>query len=411
VLRNSLFRSGYEVLFTPVPRDNRRAAKPIVDVGFARVGDLLGAGLVQAALWLVPAGALSLLSGATLVGAVLCVWAALRLHRGYLRALEGSLLAQAVHLDLADVVDGTTRSALLTTVGGTALREVRGGADEPGPAATAPVSTVDRDAERRLALRSGDAGRVRAALAGGVARGLVPEVIPLLAWNDVAAEAAAALRAEGSRIAGQLVDALVDPEEEFSVRRRIPGVLAASASPVAAHGLWLGLGDPRFEVRYRCGLALARLPDRMRGGVVSAEAIFAIVTRELNVGRGVWESQRVLDGLDDEASPYVDSYLRDRAGRSLEHVFTLLSLVLARQPLWIAFQGLHTNDQLLRGTALEYLDSVLPPPVREKLWPLVEDRARGRRPPRAREQVVADLMRSHESIAMNLHALRGQSRS
>jgi hypothetical protein len=114
-------------------------------------------------------------------------------------------------------------------------------------------------------------------------------------------------------------------------------------------------------------------------------------------------------GSDDEASPYVDQYLRDRAGRSLEHVFTLLSLVLPRRPLWIAFQGLHTTDQVLRGTALEYLDSVLPTAVRDGLWPLVEDRGGGaRRPTRPRDEVVADLMRSHESIAMNLHALRGR---
>jgi hypothetical protein len=251
--------------------------------------------------------------------------------------------------------------------------------------------------------------RVRAALAERVPRALIPDVIPLLAWDEVAVHAARALREAGDRIAGQLVDALADPEEEFAVRRRIPAVLASSASPIAASGLWLGLSDPRFEVRYRCGLALARRPEAAGVGG-SPDAVFAAVGRELNVGRGVWESQRVLDDLsDDEASPYVDQYLRDRAGRSLEHVFTLLSLVLPRRPLWIAFQGLHTTDQVLRGTALEYLDSVLPTAVRDRLWPLVEDRGGGaRRPTRPRDEVVADLMRSHESIAMNLHALRGR---
>ena len=49
-----------------------------------------------------------------------------------------------------------------------------------------------------------------------------------------------------------------------------------------------------------------------------------------------------------------------RAGQSLAHVFTLLSLVLPSQPLQIAFRSLHSQNSRLRGTALEYLEGVLP---------------------------------------------------
>jgi hypothetical protein len=106
----------------------------------------------------------------------------------------------------------------------------------------------------------------------------------------------------------------------------------------------------------------------------------------------------------------VDEFLRDRAGRSLEHTFTLLSLVLPREPLQIAFRGLHAGDRMLRGTALEYLDSVLPPTVHEVLWPYLEpDRPAGRRtqaPPRDRDQLLDELVRSNQSIEINLEALR-----
>jgi hypothetical protein len=43
-------------------------------------------------------------------------------------------------------------------------------------------------------------------------------------------------------------------------------------------------------------------------------------------------------------------------------VFSLLSLVLPREPLQIAFRGLQSSDRQLRGTALEYLEGVLPAP-------------------------------------------------
>ncbi|MBL8977289.1 MAG: hypothetical protein JNM53_02670, partial [Gemmatimonadetes bacterium] len=43
VLRNSIFRSAYELLFTPVPPAEKRATKLLVDVGATRLGDMAGA--------------------------------------------------------------------------------------------------------------------------------------------------------------------------------------------------------------------------------------------------------------------------------------------------------------------------------------------------------------------------------
>ena len=78
----------------------------------------------------------------------------------------------------------------------------------------------------------------------------------------------------------------------------------------------------------------------------------------------------------------MDEFLKDRAGQSLAHVFTLLSLVLPTAPLQIAYRGLHTDDPKLRGTALEYLEGVLPQDIRQRLWPFLGPRAAGaaRRP-------------------------------
>ena len=98
--------------------------------------------------------------------------------------------------------------------------------------------------------------------------------------------------------------------------------------------------------------------------------------------------------------------MRERASRSLEHVFTVLSLVLPRQPLQIAFQGLHTDDPHLRGTALEYLETALPPAVRVKLWPFIGDRPMRPQAERPRDQVVAELMAARSSIMLNLEDIK-----
>ena len=110
-----------------------------------------------------------------------------------------------------------------------------------------------------------------------------------------------------------------------------------------------------------------------------------MVQKEVAVGRPVWEGRRLLDRLDDsEPTTFVDEFIRSRANQSLAHVFTMLSLVLPPEPLQIALRGLHAGDENLRGTALEYLESVLPPMIREPLWPFLEDhRPAGRTDPSA----------------------------
>jgi hypothetical protein len=68
---------------------------------------------------------------------------------------------------------------------------------------------------------------------------------------------------------------------------------------------------------------------------------------------------------------------------------------------------LQTDDQNLRGTALEYLEGVLPPDIRGRLWPYLEDqRASARTAARPRDQILEDLLNSQQSIVLNLEELK-----
>jgi hypothetical protein len=72
----------------------------------------------------------------------------------------------------------------------------------------------------------------------------------------------------------------------------------------------------------------------------------------------------------------VRSELRqDRDRLTLQHVFLLLSLVLEREPLWLAYNALSGSDARRRGTALEYLHSTVPEPLRSELVPWAEAQA------------------------------------
>ena len=258
-------------------------------------------------------------------------------------------------------------------------------------------------------LRSRDADQISRFLSqGSPPLEAVPVLVQLLAWDDVARDVVKALRSVASRVVGQLIDALLDPERDFAIRRRLPRVLVTVPTQRSADGLLEGLSDVRFEVRYQCGRALSQIKAKNPDIVIPADRVEELALKEVSVDRKVWESHRLLDELDepngvDEAVGMV----RARSDRSLEHVFTVLSLILPSEPLKIAYHGLHTEDAELRGTALEYLESVLPEQLRESLWPFLEESGeRGPHRERSRKEVLEDLLRSSHSIQMNLEKLR-----
>jgi AAA family ATP:ADP antiporter len=412
ILRGSLFRSGYELFYTPVSTRDKRAAKSLIDVGFDRIGDAVGAGLIAVALLLAPALQSRLLLATAIVCSAIALVAASRLNRGYLATLERSLLDRAMELQLPDVQDLTTRTVVLRTMRGPAMTSY-------GPAAeqtvVAPPPTMSDPVLADIAaLRSRDRARVSRVLhrEEPLPLALVAHVIPLLAWDAIAEEAVNALRKVSEERVGLMVDVLLDPNQPFAIRRRIPRSFSVCVSQRAVDGLLLGLDDLRFEVRFQCGRSLAAIHERNPLVRIDKDRVLAVVLREVDVSRPVWESHRLLDQVDEERTDrFMDGFVKSRAGQSLAHVFTLLSLVLPAEPLRIAYRGLQKNDDNLRGTALEYLEGVLPPEVRDHLFPFLDDRRGIARSKRPREDVLSDLVRLNQSLVFDIEDLRKRVKS
>ena len=70
----------------------------------------------------------------------------------------------------------------------------------------------------------------------------------------------------------------------------------------------------------------------------------------------------------DASSVLLDAPQRRRVPRAAEHVFTLLAVIRDRDPLRFALFALASGDPNLHGTALEYLENVLPDGLRRALW-------------------------------------------
>jgi hypothetical protein len=377
---SSLFRSGYELLFTPLPEAEKRPTKAVVDVGFDKLGSLVGGAVTLLAVAFAPTQTARVLFA---IAAVLCVAALAftgRLHRGYVRTLEQSLRAGRVRLDPAEVSDDATQLTLAQTGfldRDTLLREIEAlrGRDETGGGDRLLVAITE--------LRSGDHDRVRAVLRQRPesSAALVPHLVPLLAQDQLFVEVLRALRRVAPAVTGQLLDALLDPREDPAVRRRLPRVLKVCFTERAVHGLFLGLEDVRLDVRAQCALALASITSRNPELSPPRLDVFAAARRELSTAAS---------GLD------------------LDHVFTLLSLTLEREPLHIALQAMRGSDRGLRGTALEYLENVLPEDLRAALWPYLGERAPRERATRPREDVMNELLSSSAAVPLSRAELRAR---
>jgi hypothetical protein len=434
VFRGSLFRAGYELFYAPVPNREKRGAKSMIDVGFDRGGDALGGVLVSLMLLLGPAVSYY----ATITGAILVslagLWIAGRLQGAYIDALEHGLRERGGELPSENLDNSLalTGFADMTLVGPSALGSSSPSLSIVGPAAdpaksTATVSSspsvtvavpstiTDPVVQQIAQLRSGSATAVRQVLSQSPdpRPPLVPHLIQLLAWDRVSTEVIRSLRVVATRHAGQLIDALLDPASDFAVRRRVPRILTAVPADRVARALLEALSDRRFEVRFQCGRALAIIQTRNPAIKFNEEEVLGALRREVAVSKPVWDSHRLLDRNEEgdtnpgDETPLVGELLRDRTNRSLQHLFTLLSLVFPAEPLTIALHGLHTDDPYLRGTAIEYLESILPADIRDRLRPLIAGfegrRSTGTRLP---EQVVADLVKSNQSIVAKLADLR-----
>jgi hypothetical protein len=409
VLRSSIFRAAYELLFAPVAPREKRATKLLIDVGAARLGDVAGGALIAAALVVTGAAAGTVLLGITVALSVGALVVARRLHLGYVSALEGSLQRRAG--EVPDPLEDEG-SALLQTVGGFDLSGIRQRAGYPAFVPPAEVVQAPPESSPSSPLRqsfaSGNAGEIQRALgAEPIPPDLIEPAIELLAWDEVAPQVIKALRAVARTETAVFTRHLLDPAEDFAIRRRLVTVLAASRRTEAFEALFEAMRDRRFEVRYRAARALSYLAGEIPGLHIDRDRVFEVMLREMAVERSIWETRQLIDLPDDDTSPMEAEVLRGRASRSLEHLFTLLSLVLPPDTVRLAFHSLHTEDRHLRGTALEYLETVLPEAVWQRLWPFLDEgEFQTTRPGRTSGQAMRELLASQESIVMALAELR-----
>jgi AAA family ATP:ADP antiporter len=203
-------------------------------------------------------------------------------------------------------------------------------------------------------------------------RSLIPRVIKRLAQPAVAEVAVAVFASMGDAVAGTLRDHLVDPETPVEVRREIPVVLQAIATPAAQFVLLESVLDSDSIVRHRIITALNKLgqiyPDRR----VDRRLIETVLGAEI---MGHYRSYQVLGTLGarlDAAAEPVVQRLKDSMQQEAERIFRLLSILYPGSDMHSAYVGLMTGDPVVHDNAIEFLETKLSPQLRELIVPLFD---------------------------------------
>jgi ATP/ADP translocase/HEAT repeat protein len=230
------------------------------------------------------------------------------------------------------------------------------------------------EAQLRVLLADADLEVARQAVVAVGAlrkRSLLPQVLDLLRDPLVVPYAIESLALFGDDIVGTLREYLADPRIAREIRREIPELLLRIATPAAQAVLADNLMERDTRIRFRVITALNKLLQLDPGRRVDRQLVSSVLHAEIV---GLYRSHQVLAALQrhNAASDVVVQALRDAMSQESERVFRLLKVLYPRADMHSAYVGLRSQNPVIHDNALEFVENVLSPDLRERLVPLLD---------------------------------------
>ena len=202
-----------------------------------------------------------------------------------------------------------------------------------------------------------------------------------LLLQQMAASADPHDRAEAARVlalvpdppAGLLVSMIHDEDPAVAEQAMKTAHSPAAATAVGAlvEALVSGLFAADAGQRHRLITTLNKLKQRHPRMALDTTLIELLLAAEI---AGHYRSYQVLNSLDagDAGHAHIVQALRQTMEQELERIFRLMALLSPDAALHDAYVGMRSENNLVRANALEYLENVLKPDLREVLLPLID---------------------------------------
>ncbi len=205
----------------------------------------------------------------------------------------------------------------------------------------------------------------------------VGKLLRLLGEKTYEKAAREALVAYGERIFGTLYDHLTDDEVDEPVRRNIPRILSELPTQSAVDLMLLSLERLRAPLLYDVVKALNKIRASNPGLRFNEAAIDVAALGEIRalatVQATLFRHSRAKDAYTQSpGAPLVREALYHEREQSLERVSRMLGLRYPSTDMHSAYLGL-TEDDTLRASAAEFLDSVLDWELKRFLVPLLDE--------------------------------------
>jgi AAA family ATP:ADP antiporter len=231
-------------------------------------------------------------------------------------------------------------------------------------------------------------------------RSTVPLLIPRLAHDELVDEITEALSRFGDRVVEPLREQIANPGTPLAVRRAIPGVLLRIGTDVAEHALSENLLDADTVLRFRVLAALNKLRASNPSRPLDVQLVETVLAAEI---MGHLRSYQLLGTLDEgiDSREPVAQALRESMTQEVERIFRLLKLLFPANDMHSAFVGLQSDNRVVHDNALEFVDTVLKPQLRELLVPLLDrDVSTGQRVEVANRVLGTSVASREEAVAM-----------
>ncbi|MFQ5926164.1 MAG: Npt1/Npt2 family nucleotide transporter [Terriglobia bacterium] len=232
-------------------------------------------------------------------------------------------------------------------------------------------------------------------------RRFIPRLLERLAEPRLAPAIVEALAKFGDRTVGTLRDHLSDPAVAVEARREIATVLGRIGTPAAEHALIENLLESDTTVRFRIISSLNKIHQLHPEIELDKQMIETVLAAEI---MGHYRSYQILGTLGEELQSHdpVARALQESMNQEVERIFRLLGLLFPQYDLHSAYFGLQSSSTVVHDNALEFLDNILKPQMRNLLVPLLDSAVRTAERVRLGNELVGAKVESREEAVATL---------